>query len=112
MKMISLAAALAAAARVSWRKPRRRCEERVMKPTLLAAVLFVALWSPAHARTWERHEHAAWKTSSLEHGLTCSTVRAAVALWGLNQARQIALEHGMTPGQELRARRCLASAAP
>jgi len=76
----------------------------------LAAVLFlVMLWSPAHARTWERHEHATWKTPSLDHGVTCATVRQAVALWGLSQARQFALDHGMTASQEHRARRCLGS---
>jgi hypothetical protein len=68
------------------------------------------LWSPAHARIWERHEHGAWKTPSPDRGgITCNTVRAAVAMWGLSQARQFALEHGMTPNQEHRARRCLNS---
>src|ERR1700751_329996 len=43
-------------------EPRWRCEERVMKLRLLTALLLVPLWSPAHARTWERHEHAAWRT--------------------------------------------------
>jgi hypothetical protein len=80
-----------------------------MRSKLLTALLFVALWSPAHARGWERHEHGAWKTLSPEHAITCSTVRTAVALWGLGQARQFALDHGMTPSQEQRARRCLAS---
>jgi hypothetical protein len=77
----------------------------------LVAVFFLAILSwPAHARTWERHEHATWKTPSLDHGaVTCNTVRAAVALWGLSQARQFALDHGMTPSQEHRARRCLGS---
>jgi hypothetical protein len=81
-----------------------------MRSRLVATLLFVALWSPAHARTWERHESGAWKTRSVEHGgITCNTVRAAVALWGLAQARQLALDHGMTPSQEHRARQCLAS---
>jgi hypothetical protein len=81
-----------------------------MRSKVVAGLLLVALWSPAHARTWERHENGAWKNHlSLEHGITCSTVRAAVALWGVAQARQYALEHGMTPSQEHRARQCLAS---
>jgi hypothetical protein len=80
-----------------------------MKHRLLTALLFVALCSPAHARTWERHEHPGWRTLPLEHRITCSTVRAAVAAWGLGQARQFALDHGMTPSQELHARRCLSS---
>ena len=80
-----------------------------MRSKLVAGLLFAALWSPAHARTWEHHESGAWKNSSHEHGITCSTVRAAVALWGLAQARQFALSHGMTPSQEHRARQCLAS---
>jgi hypothetical protein len=80
-----------------------------MKFKLATALLLVMLWSPTHARTWVRHEHSTWKTASSDHGITCSTVRAAVAMWGLSQARQFALEHGMTAGQEHRARRCLAS---
>jgi hypothetical protein len=81
-----------------------------VRSKLVAVLLLVMLSSPTHARTWVRHEHATWKTPSLEQGgITCSTVRQAVALWGLSQARQFALDHGMTPSQEHRARRCLAS---
>jgi hypothetical protein len=76
---------------------------------LVVAFLLAVLWWPAQARTWEHHEHATWKTVSLEHGVTCATVRQAVAVWGLSQARQFALDHGMTPSQEHRARRCLGS---
>jgi hypothetical protein len=84
-----------------------------MKLKLLIALLFITaflvttVWSPSHARTWEHRDLVAWKTLLPDHGITCGTVRAAVALWGLSQARQYALDHGMTPSQENRARRCL-----
>ena len=39
--------------------------------------------------------------------VSCETVRAFVAQMGLDQARAIALAHGMTRSQERRARRCL-----
>jgi hypothetical protein len=80
-----------------------------MKSKLVTALFFLMVWSPTHARTWERHEHSIWKTASTGHGITCNTVRAAVAMWGLSEARQFALAHGMTPNQEHRARRCLGS---
>ena len=80
-----------------------------MKFKLATALLLAMLCSPSQARTWERHEHSTWKTASTDQGITCGTVRAAVAMWGLSQARQFALEHGMTPSQEHRARRCLGS---
>jgi len=79
-----------------------------MKAKSVMALFLLMVWSPTHARTWERHEHSTWIVST-DHGITCSTVRAAVAMWGLNQARQFALERGMTPSQEHRARRCLGS---
>ena len=39
--------------------------------------------------------------------ISCETVRAYVAQVGLEQAREVALAHGMTPWQERLARRCL-----
>jgi len=68
-------------------------------------------WLSRFSERWPRPIafFRAWKTVSTEHGITCGTVRAAVAMWGLSQARQFALEHGMTPSQEHRARRCLGS---
>jgi hypothetical protein len=39
--------------------------------------------------------------------VTCATVRAYVAQVGLEQARAVALAHGMTAWQERIARRCL-----
>jgi hypothetical protein len=40
--------------------------------------------------------------------ITCETVRAYVAQVGLQQARAVAVAHGMTAWQERLARRCLA----
>jgi hypothetical protein len=65
---------------------------------LQKAIVVVALWlvaaCPAAAR--ERLFH-----------VTCATVRAYVAQVGVEQARAIALAHGMTAWQERLARRCL-----
>jgi hypothetical protein len=39
--------------------------------------------------------------------ISCETVRAYVAAVGVQQAREVALAHGMTAWQERLARRCL-----
>ena len=46
---------------------------------------------------------------SAEPAITCETVRAYVSQVGLAAAKALARAHGMTPGQERRARQCLAS---
>jgi hypothetical protein len=41
------------------------------------------------------------------HFVTCDMVRAYVANIGVEQARAVAIAHGMTPSEERQARRCL-----
>ena len=50
--------------------------------------------------------HSEWATPS---AITCETVRSYVSMMGVEQARALALAHGMTDAQERRARRCLTS---
>jgi hypothetical protein len=42
-----------------------------------------------------------------DQGITCEMVRAYVAQVGLEQARAVAVAHGITASQERRARACL-----
>jgi len=49
------------------------------------------------------------RASRAEPAITCETVRAYVSQVGLAAAKALARAHGMTPGQERRARQCLAS---
>lgn len=46
-------------------------------------------------------------TARPRNSITCSMVRAYVAHIGLEQARAIAIAHGMTPAQQRRATHCL-----
>ena len=71
-----------------------------MKTTLLM-LLFVTAASPVLA-----DPHLA---NRAEPAVTCETVRAYVSQVGLAAAKAIARANGMTPGQERRARQCLAS---
>jgi hypothetical protein len=52
--------------------------------------------------------HSAAATEAKPLHITCETVRAYVAAVGVQQAREVALAHGMTAWQERLARRCLA----
>jgi hypothetical protein len=70
-----------------------------MKTTLLM-LLFVTAASPVA----DPH-----RGNRAEPAVTCETVRAYVSQVGLLAAKAIARAHGMTPGQERRARQCLAS---
>jgi hypothetical protein len=66
---------------------------------LQKATIFAAIWLVA-----------ACPASAVEGRvvhITCETVRAYVAEVGLQEARQVALAHGMTSWQERLARRCL-----
>jgi len=65
---------------------------------LQKSIAFVALWLVA-ACPAAAHE-------KLYH-ITCATVRAYVAEVGVEQAREVAIAHGMTARQERMARRCL-----
>ena len=49
------------------------------------------------------------RANRAEPAITCETVRAYVSQVGLAAAKALARAHGMTPGQERRARQCLAS---
>jgi hypothetical protein len=71
-----------------------------MKTTLLM-LLFVTAASPVLA---DPH-----RANRAEPAVTCETVRAYVSQVGLVAAKALARAHGMTPGQERRARQCLAS---
>jgi hypothetical protein len=75
-------------------------KEGLMKTTLLM-LLFVTAASPVLA---DPH-----RANRAEPAVTCETVRAYVSQVGLLAAKAIARAHGMTPGQERRARQCLAS---
>jgi len=71
-----------------------------MKTTLLM-LLFVTAASPVLS---DPH-----RANRAEPAVTCETVRAYVSQVGLVAAKAIARANGMTPGQERRARQCLAS---
>ena len=78
-----------------------------MKIALLTMIL-VTTASPVSAnpyRTYHGSDQTQWDEAS---HVDCGTVRAYVAQVGLAQARTLARAAGMTPGQEWRARRCLA----
>jgi hypothetical protein len=75
-----------------------------MKIALLI-LIFVAAASPGSAADKQDAGQARWDASS---HVNCETVRAYVGQVGLAQATAPARAAGMTPGQEWRARRCLA----
>ena len=88
----------------AWRTPATGPKATEMKPALLIMV-FVASASPGLAADKRDLGQDRWNESS---HVNCETVRAYVAQVGLVQATALARAAGMTPGQEWRARRCLA----
>jgi hypothetical protein len=70
-------------------------EEALKKATVLCGLLSLAT----------AHSAAASETKPIH--ITCETVRAYVAAVGVEQAREVALAHGMTAWQERLAKRCL-----
>jgi hypothetical protein len=75
--------------------------------TGLLILAFVVVASPGSAADKQDVGQARWDASS---HVNCETVRAYVDQVGLAQATALARAAGMTPGQEWRARRCLAIA--
>jgi hypothetical protein len=76
---------------------------------LLAPLIFLAaLIVACHAQPSEqylRHKYGHRSVASA----TCADVREAVRTWGLATAEAVALQHGMTPRQRIRAYACLRS---